>query len=455
MATETKKNVGLPEWFTPENIDTVIFAFPDVFGRLMGKRMTVDHFVDDAVKTGMHACSYLLSVDIPMQVVEGFKIANWDKGFGDFCVRPDLATMRQLPWHEKTAIVLGDVTHHDGKPVEETPRQVLAKQLQRLAKRNLKVYIGSELEFYLFDETYRSAREKTYQNLIAASDYSIDYHILQPTKDEDVIRRLRNELSAAGIGVECSKGETADGQHEVNLLYCEAMEMADKHLLFKAAAKDIASQQEKAISFMAKLQTVQAGNGFHIHTSIWDAEKKKNLFWDKKSSAPSTLFRQFLGGLLAYSRELTYFCAPTINSYKRFQAGSWAPTAIVCGQDNRTCGFRIVGEKDSLRIENRMPCADANPYLAFAATIAAGLKGIEKKLDCGKIYEGNAYKDPTLPRLPFSLEEAANLLDNSTIAREAFGDDVVDFYVHTARCEVEAFAQAVTDWEKARYFEQI
>ncbi len=455
MNANAKKNRSLPEWFTPENIETVIFAFPDVFSRLMGKRMTFDHFVNDALEAGMHACSYLMTVDIPMQVVEGFKIASWETGFGDFCIRADLGTIKRLPWLEKTAIVLGDMTHHDGKPVEESPRRVLARQIQALARKKQDAYLGSELEFFLFDEDYRSARNKNYQNLTTASDYSIDYHILQPGKDEDVLRRLRNEMSAAGIPVECSKGETANGQHEVNLLYSEAMEMADRHVLYKAGAKHIASQQGKAISFMAKLNTTQAGNGFHIHTSLWDAEKTRNLFWDEKASASDKLFRHFLGGLLAYSRELTYFFAPTINSYKRFQAGSWAPTAIACGQDNRTCGFRIVGHENSLRIENRMPGADANPYLAFAATIAAGLKGVEEKLDCGKIYEGNAYADPTLPRLPVSLDEAAGLLDKSEIAREAFGNDVIDFYVHTARSEVTAFGQTVTDWEKARYFEQI
>jgi glutamine synthetase len=455
MGAKANKRNALPEWFTPENVETVIFAFPDVFGRLMGKRMTFEHFANHMLESGMHACSYLLIVDIQMQVVDGFKLASWDTGFGDFTVMADLGTVRRLPWHQKTAVILGDLTHHDGRPVEESPRRILARQIQRLAEKGLKACLGSELEFFLFDETYRTAREKRYQGLNAASHYSIDYHILQPAKDEDVIRRLRNEMSAAGILVECSKGETADGQHEVNLLFCDAMEMADKHALFKTGAKDIASQQQKAISFMAKLSTVQAGNGFHIHTSIWNADGKKNLFWDNKSSAPSKLFRQFLGGLLAYSRELTYFFAPTINSYKRFQAGSWAPTAIVCGQDNRTCGFRIVGHGDSLRIENRMPSADANPYLAFAASIAAGLKGIEQKLDCGRIFEGNAYADRSLPRLPGSLEEAQALLDKSEVAREAFGNDVVEFYTHTARSEVKAFAQAVTDWERARYFEQI
>ncbi len=454
MGTKTRKTNALPDWFTPKNIETVIFAFPDVFGRLMGKRITFDHFAHHSLKTGMHACSYLLTVDINMQVVDGFKVASWDTGFGDFSIKADLGTVMRVPWYEKTAIVLGDMMHHDGRPVEESPRRILAKQVQRLARKGQKACLGSELEFFLFDETYRTAREKRYQDLKAASHYSIDYHILQPGKDEDVIRRLRNEMSAAGVLVECSKGETADGQHEVNLLYCEAMEMADKHVLFKTGAKDIASQQGKAISFMAKLNAAQAGNGFHIHTSMWDADGKTNLFWDSKSSAPSKLFRQFLGGLLAYSRELTYFFAPTINSYKRFQPGSWAPTAIVCGQDNRTCGFRIVGQGNSLRVENRMPCADANPYLAFAATIAAGLKGIEEKLDCGRIFEGNAYADRTLPHLPLSLDEARRLLDESKVAREAFGEDVVDFYVHTADCEVTTFGQAVTDWERQRYFEQ-
>jgi glutamine synthetase len=441
MDKNTKKNQSLPNWLAREHVDTVICAFPDVFGRLMGKRMTLDHFIDDVLEAGMHACSYLMTVDIPMHVLEGFELANWEKGFGDFCVRPDLGTVKKLPWHEKTVVVLGDVAHHDGKPVEETPRAVLARQLQRLAEKKMTACLGSELEFYLFDETYRSARDKEYRHLNPASAYSIDYHILQPGKDEDVIRRLRNELTAAGISVECSKGETADGQHEVNLLYCEAMEMADRHVLFKTAAKDIASQQEKAISFMAKMNTVQAGNGFHIHTSVWDAMREKNLFWDARSGGASEVFRRFLGGLLAYSRELTYFSAPTVNSYKRFQPDSWAPTAIVCGQDNRTCGFRVVGEHQSFRIENRMPCA--------------GLRGIEEKLDCGEIYHGNAYADPDLPRLPLSLEEAVNLLDESAMAREAFGEKVIDFYVHTGRCEAEAFARAVTDWEKDRYFEQI
>lgn len=450
------KNYSFPKWFNKDNVETVIFAFSDVLGRLMGKRMTTEHFINNAVKSGMHACNYLMTVDIDMNIVQGHEIANWEKGFGDFYAKADLATLKILPWHEKTAIVLGYMNHHDGSPVKQSPRQILKRQIDKLTKKRLRANMGSELEFFLYDETYRSARQKGYKDLINASDYSIDYHILQPSKDEDVLKRIRNEMSAAGITVECSKGETANGQHEINLQYAPAMEMADRHILYKTGAKDIASQQEKAISFMAKIINEQAGNGFHIHTSIVDAENGENVFYDKESDmGMSNIFKQFLAGLLKYSKELTYFFAPTINSYKRFQPDSWAPTGIACGIDNRTCGFRIVGHGKSLRVENRMPGADANPYLAFAATIAAGLKGIEQQLGPPKLFKGNAYSDHSLPRLPVSLEKASDLLNASQFARETFGDDVIDFFVHTARCEVQAYANTITDWEKKRYFEQM
>jgi len=444
-----------PDWFTTDEVDTVIFAFPDVYGRLMGKRMTRDYFINHSPGSGMHVCNYLMTVDIDMNARNGFDIASWEKGFGDFQLEPDLRTLRQLAWEDKTAIVLGDLFHGDGKPVRESPRQVLAGQIERLAEKGLVAYLGSELEFYLFDETYQSARKKGYLDLAPSSDYAIDYHILQPARDEDVIRRLRNEMTDSGIPVECSKGETARGQHEVNLLYAEAMEMANRHTIYKAGSKDISAQEGKAISFMAKFNTTEAGNGFHIHTSLWDSESNSNLFWDSDRNSKSKLFNQFLGGLLKYSKEITYFFAPTINSYKRYQAGSWAPTAIVCGHDNRTCGYRVVGNNDSLRIENRMPGADANPYLAFAATIAAGLRGIEEDLHGDDTYRGNAYEDKTLPRLPVSLDQATDLLEQSEVIRQAFGTEVVDFYVHTARLESEAFLRSVTNWEYHRYFEQI
>ncbi len=454
MSESEKEQIQLPDWFTPEKVDTIIVGFTDMYSRLMGKRLTWDFFQNTVMKSGFHFCNYLMTTDIPMNILTGFKVASWDKGFGDFHVKLDMKTLRLLPWHKGTAIVLGDTFRSDGSIVEEVPRRVLSKQIDRLTRNGQKAYLGSELEFFLLNETYHEAYGKNYHNLTPASDYAIDYHLLQPGCDEDVLRRIRNEMTAAGIPVECSKGETGKGQHEINLQYAEAIEMADRHVIYKMGVKDIATQQGKSITFMPKLFADDAGSGFHIHTSLWDAEGKVNLFFNEADNAPSEIFRQFLGGLLKYSRELTYFFAPTINSYKRYQPDLWAPTAIVCGGDNRTCGFRIVGSDSSLRVENRMPSSDANPYLAFAATIAAGLAGIEEKLDCGEIYQGNAYADKTLPRLPGSLEEAIELLEDSEIAHDAFGADVIEFYVQIASAETKAFRKAVTDWERKRYFEQ-
>ena len=454
MSSAQRDSAWQPEWFTPERVDTVIVAFAGVYGRLLGKRFTREHFVDHTAHTGTHACNYLLTSDIGMNAMSGFALSSWDQGYGDFQVRPDLHTLRLLPWHEKTAIVLADLLHEDGTPVAEAPRRVLAEQLQRLEERDCKAAIGSELEFALFDQDYRSIADSRLADIVPASDYFVDYHILQPGRDERVLRRLRNEMTAAGIPVECSKGECGRGQHEVNLVYAEALEMADRHVIYKTGAKDIAVQEGKSITFMAKWAAAEAGNGFHLHTSIWDAAGERNLFWDAERNAESDIFRQFLGGLLRYSRELCYFFAPTVNSYKRYQHSSWAPTAIVCGQDNRTCGLRVVGHGNSLRIENRMPGADANPYLTFAATVAAGLRGVDEGLQ-GEIYYGNAYADESLPRLPESLEEATRLLDASEMARAAFGAEVVDLYVHTAELEAEAFRGTVTDWERCRYFEQL
>lgn len=443
-----------PRWFASENIDTVAVAFPCVYGRLLGKRMTYDYFLNQVLEHGTHACNYLLATDIPMNCLSGFELAGWENGYGDFHVVPDMRTFRPAAWLPKTAIVLADLRHDDGRPVEESPRQVLLRQIEALARKKLKAYAGSELEFTLFTEDYRTMGRRDFRGLIPTSDYAVDYHILQPARDEDVLRRIRNEMTASGIAVECSKGETGKGQHEVNLAYCEALEMADRHILYKSAAKDIASQLGKAITFMAKWDSSAPGNGFHLHTSLWDPAGRDNVFWDAKSGRESRAFRYFVGGILKYGRELAYFFAPTVNSYKRFQPNSWAPTAIVCGRDNRTCGLRIVGSGNSIRVENRMPGADANPYLTFAATLAAGLRGIKDKLD-SEVFSGNAYADSALPSLPRSLEEAADLLEGSTMAREAFGEKVVDFYVHTARHEVASSRRAVTDWELRRYLEQM
>ena len=434
-------------------IDTVIVAVPDVFGRLVGKRVTGQFFLDCVADHGTHGCNYLLTVDIEMEPMSGFKLANWEKGFGDFALRPDLSTLRILPWLPATALVLCDFRQPNGKPVEEAPRAVLRRQVDSLSQKRLICNIASELEFFLFHASYHDAFLADYRNLTPSSDYRIDYHTMQPARDEALFRSLRNGMAAAGVPVESSKGEWGRGQHEINFTYAQPVPMADMHTLFKQGAREMAAQHDQAITFMAKPSATEPGNSCHIHASLWQGGK--NLFWNAGKSAGSKLFRQFLGGLMKYSRELGYFFAPTINAYKRYQPASWAPTKLAWAFDNRTVGFRVVGHGPSFRIENRMPGADANPYLAFAATLAAGMAGVEEQLDCGEQYEGNAYVDAELPGLPKTLREAADLLDRSQLARRSLGDAVVDFYAHTARLEVRAFDNAVTDWEGHRYFERI
>jgi glutamine synthetase len=456
-------------------VDTVIVAFPDPFGRLVGKRFRADYFLSSVARQGTHGCSYLFTVNVDMDPLEGFKVANWEAGFGDFAFRPDLATLRVLPWQTATALVLCDCVRHDGSGVAEAPRSVLQTQVKRLTQRRFTCHCATELEFNLFNQTYHAAFTGGYRDLTPSSDYRIDYHTMQPTRDEPLLRAIRNGMIAAGVPVESSKGEWSRGQHEINFTYAEPLPMADRHVVFKQGVKEIAEQHGKAVTFMAKYALAEAGNSCHIHLSLW--RDGRNLFWEESGPRPgrsvnrrharrpagqelptahgSPLFRQFLGGLMKYSPELCLFFAPTINSYKRYQPGSWAPTRMAWASDNRTVGFRVVGDHNGFRIENRMPGADANPYLALAAMIAAGLAGIEERLDCGQEYRGNAYVDPALARLPSGLEEAADLLARSRFARAAFSDAVVDYFVHHARLEVQAFGNAVTDWEKTRYFEQI
>ena len=434
-------------------IDTVIVAFPDVLGRLVGKRFTASYFLDHVAEQGTHACNYLLTTNMEMDPLDGFKVANWESGFGDFEMSPDLETLRVLPWQEATALVLCDYRHDDGALVAEAPRSLLHGQLSALKKRGLKSGMASELEFLLFNDSYREGHLSDYSHLTPSSDYRIDYHTMQPTRDEVILRAIRNEMTAAGIPIESSKGEWSQGQHEVNFVYRAPLEMADGHVIFKQGVKEIADLNGKSASFMPKFAAEEAGNSCHIHVSI--TKGQKNLFWDAKKKAGSKFFSQFLGGLLKYSPELCYFFAPTINAYKRYQSGSWAPTKMAWGHDNRTVGFRVVGHGQAFRIENRMPGADANPYLAFAATLAAGLAGVEEGLDAGAVYSGNAYEDKSLASLPRNLSESAALLNQSDFARKTFGDQVVDFYVHTARLEVEAFDSSITDWERRRYFERI
>lgn len=443
-------------------IDTVLVGFPDPFGRLVGKRYRADFFLQECVESGTHGCSYLLTVNLDMDPLDGFKVANWDAGFGDFEIRPDLATLRILPWQTGAALVICDYQKHDGSLVAEAPRSVLRAQLKRIEERGWTSFAASELEFYLFNQTFESACAGGYADLKPSSDYRIDYHLLQPGRDEPLMRAIRNGLTEAGVPIENSKGEWSRGQHEINFRYAEPLEMADRHVVFKQGVKEIAAQFGKSVTFMAKYAPSEAGNSCHIHMSLWKAGR--SLFWDTPKGrgkakghegAPSPLFRQFLGGLMKYSPELCLFFGPTVNSYKRYQPGSWAPTRMAWASDNRTTGFRIVGHGNSFRIENRMPGADANPYLAFAAMLAAGLAGVDEQLDCGDEYQGNAYVDPKLKRLPSSLREATDLFENSKLARTVLGDAVVDFYVHHARLEHQAFSDAVTDWEKRRYFEQI
>ncbi len=441
-------------------LDTVLVAFPDPFGRLVGKRFRADFFLDSVAKHGTHGCNYLLTVNLDMDPLDGFNVASWEKGFGDFVFRPELETLRVLPWQAGAAFVLCDLAREDGSLVTEAPRSVLRRQLDLLAKQGMTCLCASELEFYLFNQTYHVARAGGYRDLQPSSDYRIDYHLMQPTRDEPLMRAIRNGMCAARVPVESSKGEWSRGQHEINFTCAAPLPMADMHALFKQGVKEIAEQHGKAVTFMAKYAPGEAGNSCHIHMSLWKGGK--NLFASEgvqsrkhESATSSKLFRQFLGGLMKYSPELCLLFGPTINSYKRYQPGSWAPTRMAWAVDNRTTGFRVVGHGGSFRIENRMPGADANPYLAFAAMLAAGMAGVREGLDCGPEYHGNAYLDEKLTRLPSSLRDATDLFERSKFARAAFGDDVVEFYAHHARLEHAAFGNAVTDWEKQRYFEQI
>jgi glutamine synthetase len=435
-------------------IDTVLVCFPDMQGRLIGKRVTGHFFVEHGVEE-LHACDYLLAVDMEMEPVPGYKAASWELGYGDFEIRSDLDTLRRIPWLPATALVLGDCLDHHGNDVPHAPRGILKRQIARARDMGFVCKMGSELELYVVNESYESARAKGYRNLDIASWYSEDYHIFQTTKEEELIRAIRNGMDAAGIEVEFSKGEWGPGQEEINLRYAEALEMADRHTIYKNGAKEIAHLQGKAITFMAKLGHDLAGNSCHIHSSLWDAKIDKPVFYDESQPlGMSKLFRHFLAGQLDLARDMTYFLAPYINSYKRFQSGSFAPTKAIWSRDNRTAGFRILGPGAGTRVECRIPGGDANPYLAFAALLAAGLHGIEEELELEPVFDGNAYSDENIREIPKTLREAIELLDRSTVLRKALGDDVVDHYVHTGRWEQAEFDRRVTDWEVLRNFER-
>jgi glutamine synthetase len=438
----------------------VLMVFPDQQGRFMGKRLTGRYFVDDVLEGGegaIHACNYLLAVDMEMEPLPGYAYANWDTGYGDLAMKPDLSTMRTVPWLDKTALVICDAFDEEsGELVEVAPRQILRRQIDRANAAGYTVKCGSELEFYMFKDSYEEAAEKHYKEMHPHSDYIMDYHILQTTKDEYMIRQFRNHMDNAGVPVEFSKGEFGRGQHEINLRYTEAMEMADRHAIYKNGVKEIAALNGRAVTFMAKWSMTEAGSSCHLHSSLWSEDGSKSLMWsDDGEHHLSDLFRGYLGGLMSTARELSWMFAPSVNSYKRYQAGSWAPTAIAWGHDNRTCGFRLVGEHSGFRIESRIPGADANPYYAFAATIAAGLHGIEHGLVPPEMFHGNAYEAKDIPRVPTSLHEAIAEFERSEVARKAFGDSVYEHLLNTARQEQIIFDNnTVTDWELARYFER-
>lgn len=437
------------------DVDTVVTVFPDMIGRFLGKRITGHFFLEEVADRGMHLCDYLLACDMEMDPVPGYAFASWDEGYGDFHAVPDMATLRLVPWIEKTALVICDLFDEEKQqPISIAPRQVLARQQQRAREQGYLVKLGSELEFYVFRGSYEQAKARHFHDLEPYGWFIEDYHILQSTKEEVFIRAIRNGMDAAGVPVEFSKGEWGPGQHEINLRYAEAMEMADRHSIYKHGAKEIGAQHDVALTFMAKWDENMAGSSCHLHSSLWHAKSGEPAFFDRGTNGPSQVFRGWLGGQIAHAAELALFYAPFINSYKRYQAGSFAPTRLAWSFDNRTVGFRVIGRGPSVRVENRIPGADANPYIAFAATIAAGLDGIENRIDPGDAFQGDAYKAETLPCVPNTLSDAIEALEASSFARHALGDDVVDHYLHAARVEVQKFNEVVTCWERERHFER-
>jgi glutamine synthetase len=436
-------------------VDTVVVAFPDLHGRLVGKRVTGHFFRDHVLADGIEACDYLLAVDVDMTPLPGYEFASWERGYGDVMCRPDLSTLRAVPWLDATALVLCDLFDGVGEPVEVSPRRILQRQVARAAALGYSVMCGSELEFFLFRDSYEDAEAKGFADLQYHSAVVQDYHVLQTTRDEYLIRQIRNGMDAAGVRVEFSKGEASRGQHEINLRYADALEMADRHAIYKNGAKEIAALNGRSITFMAKYAMDEVGSSCHVHSSVWDATGNESLMWDGADPDHlSPVFRGWLGGLVAHARELAWCFAPTVNSYKRYQLGSWAPTAIAWGVDNRTCGFRVVGREQGYRVECRIPGADANPYLAFAATIAAGLDGIERGLEPPARFEGNAYAAADLPRIPWNIVDAIEAFAGSQLARDAFGEGVHAHLLNTAREEWAAFGNVVTDWERRRGFVQ-
>jgi len=439
-------------------VDTVLLVITDMQGRMQGKRMAARYLVDELLGRDdldrVEGCDYLLAVDVDMSTVDGYALSSWARGYGDLAWRPDPATLRAIPWHEGTVLLHCDVEYADGSPVAVAPRAVLRAQLDRLAERGWSALVGTELEFLVFTDTYEQAWTRGYAGLTPANQYNVDYSILGTARIEPLLRRIRLGMEGAGMVVESAKGECNLGQHEIAFRYAEALSTCDNHVLYKTGAKEIAAQEGRSVSFMAKYDE-REGNSCHVHLSLRDADGGP-VFADDSGHGRSGLFDSFLAGLLAALPELTLMFAPNVNSYKRFAAGSFAPTTVAWGEDNRTCALRVVGHAPAaVRVENRVPGGDVNPYLAVAAMIAAGLDGIERGLPLEPAYVGNAYADTGRPRVPATLRDAAALWSSSALARKAFGDEVVDHYANMARVELTAFDAAVTDWERRRGFERM
>lgn len=440
-------------------IETVVTAFPDMYGRLLGKRITGHFFLDHVADEGMHVCDYLLACDMEMDPVPGYHFTSWEKGYGDMHCVVDWNTLRRAAWLDRTAIVLCDLHNNQtGTPLEVAPRRMLQRQIERARKMGLIAKGGSEIELFVFKESYESARQKHYHALQPFADYIEDYHIFQGTKEEPLIGAIVRGLDNSGIPIEFSKGEWGPGQQEINLTYCDVLEQADRNVLYKHAAHEIAHQQNLAVTFMAKWDERMAGSSMHLHISLWDAATDSSVFPGVSKLGPvecSDIFRWFLGGWMAHAAPFAACYAPNVNSYKRYQAGSFAPTGIAWSYDNRTAGFRVVGRGSSLRVECRIPGADANPYIAYAAALAAGLDGVENRIEPPPIFDGDVYAAGSLPRIPGTLHEAITHFEDSHLARIAFGEDVVDHYLHFLKTEQRKFDEIVTSWERARYFERI
>ena len=433
-------------------IDTVVAAFTDMQGRLIGKRIQGEYFVEDVVAHGIEGCNYLLALDMEMDPVPGYEMANWERGYGDFEIVPDFSTLRRIPWLEGTALVLCDVVWDDGNPVVASPRQILIAQYERAHALGYTPMFASELEFYLYRDNYEQAAEKGYRDLTPTVPYIMDYHVLATTRDEDFMRQVRLGMQGAGIPVEFSKGEAWYGQHELNMRYADAVTSADRHTIYKNGVKEIAYKNGLAATFMAKPSEKDIGSSCHIHSSLVSVDGGESAFVDGHEE--TDVFRHYLGGLRRHIRELALFVAPSVNSYKRYAAESWAPTSVSWGRDNRTCGFRIVGHGASRRVECRIPGADVNPYLGFAAVLAAGLDGIENEADPGPELVGNAYEAGQAEAFPSSLREAVDLWEGSSFVKQAFGEDVWAHYLNYGRTEQRLFDQVVTDYERARMFER-